>query len=170
MRHPTANASQRARREKAKRIDYYPSPEALEVIQGRMGNRYPLNIWSGAIDAIVAEWAELAGIKNRAETTPMTSGKVPEFSDASARANDFGGMPAWWTATENRAKQVARVPCGARRRRDGQPCQALSVPGKRRCKWHGGCSTGPRTVEGRARALANLRRESGCHGGQPGSR
>ncbi len=49
-----------------------------------------------------------------------------------------------------------RVVCGARRRRDGQPCQALSVPGKRRCKWHGGCSTGPRTVEGRARVAANF--------------
>lgn len=35
-----------------------------------------------------------------------------------------------------------------------QPCEARSVP---RCKWHGGCSTGPRTPEGKARALANLR-------------
>ncbi len=51
-----------------------------------------------------------------------------------------------------------RVVCGARRRRDGQPCEALSVPGKRRCKWHGGCSTGPRTVEGKAKCAANLPR------------
>jgi hypothetical protein len=56
-----------------------------------------------------------------------------------------------------RVSDSERVPCGARRRRDGQPCEALSVPGKRRCKWHGGCSTGPRTPEGKARALANLR-------------
>ena len=58
-----------------------------------------------------------------------------------ARANDSG----------------KRVPCGGKRRSDGKPCEALSVPGKRRCKWHGGCSTGPRTSEGKARALANLR-------------
>lgn len=49
-----------------------------------------------------------------------------------------------------------RVVCGARRRGDGQPCQALSVPGKKRCRWHGGMSTGPRTAEGKAKCAANL--------------
>ena len=34
---------------------------------------------------------------------------------------------------------------------------AKSKPGKERCKWHGGRSTGPRTTEGKARARANLR-------------
>lgn len=52
---------------------------------------------------------------------------------------------------------IKRVGCGARRRRDGLPCEALSVPGKRRCKWHGGASTGPTTPAGRRIALANLR-------------
>lgn len=47
--------------------------------------------------------------------------------------------------------------CGAKRHRDGQPCKAMSEPGKRRCRFHGGRSTGPRTSEGKARALANLR-------------
>jgi len=51
-----------------------------------------------------------------------------------------------------------RMVCGARRRSDGQPCQALSVAGKLRCKWHGGCSTGPRTAEGKAVVAANLRK------------
>lgn len=53
-----------------------------------------------------------------------------------------------------------RIICGARRRRDGNPCQSQSVPGKRRCKWHGGCSTGPRTAEGRERSMRNLRQFS----------
>jgi hypothetical protein len=53
------------------------------------------------------------------------------------------------------------VPCGAKRHRDGQPCQALSEPGKERCRFHGGRSTGPRTPEGKERALANLRRGRG---------
>lgn len=52
----------------------------------------------------------------------------------------------------------SRVPCGAKRHRDGKPCEALSEPGKRRCRFHGGRSTGPRTEAGKARALANLRR------------
>lgn len=63
------------------------------------------------------------------------------FAALHASASDFAGL---------------RAPCGGRRRRDGQPCEALSVPGKRRCKWHGGCSTGPRTVEGKAKVSANL--------------
>ncbi|WP_129136376.1 HGGxSTG domain-containing protein [Luteimonas sp. YGD11-2] len=54
-------------------------------------------------------------------------------------------------------KAVDRVVCGAKRHRDGQPCEALSVPGKRRCRFHGGMSTGPRTPEGKRRAEANLR-------------
>jgi hypothetical protein len=51
---------------------------------------------------------------------------------------------------------LARVPCGARRHRDGQPCVAWSVAGKRRCRWHGGASTGPRTPEGIAKVIRNL--------------
>lgn len=40
--------------------------------------------------------------------------------------------------------------CGARTRK-GTPCRAKALPGKTRCKFHGGASTGPRTAEGRAR-------------------
>ena len=81
-----------------------------------------------------------------------------------ARMNKFG-----WTQTEFRRRGrlwewalrvLERKPCGARRRRDGKPCQALNEPGKSRCKWHGGRSTGPRTLEGKARSLANLRQFS----------
>src|SRR3546814_10251055 len=52
-----------------------------------------------------------------------------------------------------------RPRCGATRHRDGQPCQAPCEPGKQRCRFHGGRSTGPRTEAGKARALANLRSE-----------
>ncbi len=45
--------------------------------------------------------------------------------------------------------------CGARCR-DGHACRAPRVRDRRRCKLHGGLSTGPRTDEGRARALAAL--------------
>ncbi len=56
-----------------------------------------------------------------------------------------------------------RPKCGARCR-DGHACQAPVVwdrknnrPINERCRMHGGKSTGPKTPEGRARALANLK-------------
>lgn len=78
-----------------------------------------------------------------------------------AQANDLGTLPRWAAAWLAKHRQLAlhiRLPCGGRRRCDGQPCEALSVPGKRRCKWHGGHSTGPRTPEGKARVTSNLPR------------
>ena len=69
----------------------------------------------------------------------------------------LAGSPA--RTTPKRARQR----CGARTR-SGAPCQAPAVwdrernrPRNGRCRMHGGLSTGPRTPEGRARALANLR-------------
>lgn len=47
--------------------------------------------------------------------------------------------------------------CGARNRK-GEPCKAKALPGKRRCKFHGGMSTGPRTPEGRNRIAEAQRR------------
>lgn len=180
-RHPRANASQRARRAANPRIDYYPSPNALAVIESRRTRYGPTNNNSGIIDTIIAEWIALAGLcadKAEKHPTPATPPELrhqnaharmspgamaecarmrilstpatPEFlraSPARAGANDFG---------RDETRQT-RVICGARRRRDGQPCEALSVPGKRRCKWHGGASTGPRTDAGRTRSIANLR-------------
>lgn len=53
-----------------------------------------------------------------------------------------------------------RARCKARTR-IGTHCKALSVPGRRRCKLHGGLSTGPKTAEGRKRiAEAQQRRWS----------
>lgn len=77
------------------------------------------------------------------------------------QAIDLAGLPAWVAAYLLRHTRPAphmRLPCGGRRRSDGLPCTALSVPGKRGCNWRGGCSTGPRTMEGKARVAANLAR------------
>ena len=55
------------------------------------------------------------------------------------------------------ARAIARLRrCGARRKRDGSRCEAKPLTNGR-CKYHGGMSTGPKTAEGRMRALANLR-------------
>lgn len=47
--------------------------------------------------------------------------------------------------------------CGARTRR-GLGCQAPAIHGRKRCRLHGGLSTGPRTAEGRARVRAAVTR------------
>lgn len=52
--------------------------------------------------------------------------------------------------------------CGACSKSTGRPCQLAPVPGKTRCKWHGGKSTGPRTEEGK-----QVARENGKKGGRP---
>lgn len=56
-----------------------------------------------------------------------------------------------------------RPRCGVRTR-IGRPCRAPVVwdkksnqPKNGRCRMHGGLSTGPRSLEGRIRALANLK-------------
>ena len=43
--------------------------------------------------------------------------------------------------------------CSAKTR-SGNPCQKPPMKGKTRCRLHGGLSTGPRTVEGKARIAA----------------
>jgi hypothetical protein len=52
--------------------------------------------------------------------------------------------------------ELRGLPCGARTRR-GKPCKRTDLHRNGRCKFHGGMSTGPKTPEGRARSLANLR-------------
>ena len=53
----------------------------------------------------------------------------------------------------------SRKLCGARTRsRGGAPCQCKVVPGRTRCRLHGGLSTGPRTPEGKARCAEGVRR------------
>jgi hypothetical protein len=71
----------------------------------------------------------------------------------------------------NEAAAAARVVarqrrCGAKRKRDGQPCTAKPLENGRRCKFHGGMSTGPKTAAGRARALANLRQNRRSFAGE----
>ena len=39
--------------------------------------------------------------------------------------------------------------CGAKTR-SGKPCEKFPLAGKRRCRLHGGLSTGPKSAEGRA--------------------
>lgn len=47
-------------------------------------------------------------------------------------------------------EQVVSIRCEAITR-NGSPCKAKAMPGRNRCKAHGGLSTGPKTDEGRKR-------------------
>lgn len=55
--------------------------------------------------------------------------------------------------------------CGARSKRSGQPCQLTSIYNNGRCKFHGGLSTGPRTIEGKARSSMNACSKNEPHEG-----
>lgn len=172
-----AAATQRVRRARMVRIDYMPGPYALAVIQKHQATQPPGSVCatnSAVIDSIVTEWAELTGIKCR-PAVPKSSESRPEFATKYARARKSPGVErsplesgeppgissdiasARTSAYEFGGLAAGRVVCGAKRHRDGQPCRAKTEPGKQRCRFHGGRSTGPRTPEGKARALANLR-------------
>lgn len=159
---------QRERRKDLTRIDYMPGKEARALILAAQASKRPGSLAatnSAVLDAIVTGWAELSGIKKPEVVTSMTPINRPELSDTKrARAYDFGkelpGQAEPSLVAGRRREAAQRIACGAARHRDGQPCRAMSEPGRRRCRFHGGCSTGPKTPEGKARALANLRRGS----------
>jgi len=60
-------------------------------------------------------------------------------------------------ARQDKVNATRRVICGAKTRK-GAPCRMKSEPGKKRCKFHGGKSTGPRTRVGRQRIAEAQRR------------
>lgn len=54
-----------------------------------------------------------------------------------------------------------RMPCGARKK-TGQQCKAKAEIGSNRCRFHGGNSTGPKTIDGKIKSLANLPQYRHC--------
>lgn len=73
------------------------------------------------------------------------------------RAAQEAAFLAMVQARRDAATAKRRSRCGARTRK-GRPCRMKSEPGKRRCKFHGGMSTGARTPEGKARIAEAQRR------------
>jgi hypothetical protein len=60
---------------------------------------------------------------------------------------------AGWLRNGNPPGRLADAPrCGAKSRRTGLPCRAPACRGKRRCRMHGGKSTGPKTAAGLERS------------------
>jgi hypothetical protein len=76
---------------------------------------------------------------------------------AEAEAEDAAARQ-WRKDQKQRMQKKAHPLCGAVTR-GGSACKAKAVPGKRRCRLHGGLSTGPKTQTGReAIAESNRRR------------
>ena len=83
-----------------------------------------------------------------AASTPLRTTAAP----ASGPARSAPAVPPASGRHGNPALHLAPR-CGARTRA-GCPCRAPAIAGKRRCRMHGGRSTGPRTQEGLARLRA----------------
>ena len=150
---------QRKRRAGVVRIDYMPSKQAaciMEFARAQAASSATATN-SALLDALLIQWAELTGLNNQQKSKPMSSGAGP----ASCHPQTFTVM----TSEQRPNRQVsARQPapngrkrCGAKRHCDGQPCNAWSEPGKQRCRFHGGRSSGPTSPMGRVRALQNLK-------------
>nr|WP_277817052.1 HGGxSTG domain-containing protein [Tabrizicola sp. SY72] len=67
-------------------------------------------------------------------------------------------MRARGLADDGRALPVRLRPCCGARTRRGRACSRKVVPGRFRCRLHGGLSTGPRSLAGKARIAAAQRR------------
>lgn len=68
-----------------------------------------------------------------------------------------------WLKNGNRPGRFSDAKrCGAGSKRSGEPCRAPACRGKRRCRFHGGKSTGPRTAEGLERSR-RARRKHGAY-------
>ena len=73
------------------------------------------------------------------------------------RLDEIARIDAWveaqmvlWRGREAERQARRRVVCGAKTRKGGE-CRNNSEAGRRRCKFHGGKSTGAKTPEGKSR-------------------
>lgn len=87
-------------------------------------------------------------------------------ADLMQAASEKGwSMGFFYTLTPWERRMIERTPkprtiksyCGAKTRA-GTPCRRVPEPDRKRCKLHGGMSTGPKTREGKARCAEGYRR------------
>jgi len=126
-------------------------------------------------------WARLAAMFERMENANHETKRRAQLCDHGGHSwycvfapFRFRDLETWAPATPmqmqhrkerfHRAPQSTRPVCGAKTR-SGAPCRARVVIREdgtpaRRCRMHGGLSTGPRTKKGRARIAQSNRRRS----------
>jgi hypothetical protein len=107
--------------------------------------RRPFLCVHGVPKRIVAELARLGFDMVATKVRPHPACAYDPITSARpVIANTPPRVRAYWSA------KTAPSRCGAKTRK-GHPCQAKLEPGRKRCRFHGGRSTGPRAPEGRAR-------------------
>ena len=131
------------------------------------------DMWQYADRIDVANRRYLAAIKTLAQVRRL---QIPTLQIAMAGATQFNigdkqvnmagqsvnVLPvSFRKATHEAPRELSSLAprCGAMTRK-GEPCRAAAIPGKGRCRNHGGCSTGPTTEEGRERIRESNRRRA----------
>ena len=113
--------------------------------------------WAYAVRAM----AEVLALPPEQDKPVVTGGRAgwAERLDAMRKAEEAAILAhmARIQAAHDATAAARRVRCGAKTRK-GTPCRCKSEPGKRRCKFHGGLSTGARTPEGLERIREAARR------------
>ena len=131
---------------------------------------------AGVGRSAVQYWERLPGMDPTAWAVSRMAGALGWVLPArmqrnNARAREWGDRARWeveaamqaaaafaaWKERESARAARRRVICGAMTRK-GTSCRMKSEPGKRRCKFHGGKSTGARTPEGIERIREAQRR------------
>ncbi len=116
---------------------------------------------SSTLAALARAWAADRALRRAVSSSSSLRAALDVLRALDALAAAAARIPL----TVLRPRRTARPRCGARCR-DGHPCAAAVVVQRTdegvhyaaRCRMHGGLSTGPRTPEGRRRALDALAR------------
>ncbi|MDQ7251020.1 HGGxSTG domain-containing protein [Dongia sedimenti] len=112
----------------------------------------------GELDLVRRELGNQIASRVEAKFRGMTEHEMRTWLFPGAAGIMLSGMREMARAAER--IQVIKDPqhgrCGAKTR-SGDSCYCRPEPGKKRCKLHGGRSTGPKTPEGMARTLTALR-------------
>lgn len=115
-----------------------------------MGRRH--KAVSEALAMLAAIYARQREVEERAALLSDDDKRVL-FRLWAAKAQDAKAKDRYVPSFPNYLRGLA---CGAIKK-NGKPCRMTTLGANGRCKFHGGASTGPRTQEGRARALENLK-------------
>lgn len=107
---------------------------------------------SAALAMFAALYARQREMEERAVLMPDDDKRIL-FRKWAARANEAEAAGKY---VPSFPRYLRGLTCGAIKK-NGRPCGMTTLEANGRCKFHGGASTGPRTPEGRAKALENLK-------------
>ena len=125
------------------------------VSEGTIRARARREGWKRDVVATVRESVKKWVLSRR----PMVALQREDIAECTALWRSWGEQRAYSDIDGNvrligwNAPKRDRPRCGAKTRAGGS-CNAPAVPGKERCRTHGGLSTGPRTKAGKRRSLA----------------